>query len=74
MSSLEKKLVKLEEEIQRLEFEKEKISLEFTKAGEKNDVDELLRLQELLDSTDLEIMEKLEEWENSEAELNTLKN
>lgn len=74
LSSLEKKLVKLEEEIQRLEFEKEKISLEFTKAGEKNDVDELLRLQELLDSTDLEIMEKLEEWENSEAELNTLKN
>lgn len=74
LSSLEKKLVKLEEEIQKLEFEKEKISLEFTKAGEKNDVDELLRLQELLDSTDLEIMEKLEEWENSEAELNTLKN
>lgn len=74
LSSLEKKLVKLEEEIQKLEFEKEKISLEFTKAGEKNDVDELLRLQELLDSTDLEIMKKLEEWENSEAELNTLKN
>lgn len=74
LSSLEKKLVKLEEEIQKLELEKEKISLEFTKAGEKNDVDELLRLQELLDSTDLEIMEKLEEWENSEAELNTLKN
>lgn len=74
LSSLEKKLVKLEEEIQKLELEKEKISLEFTKAGEKNDVDELLRLQELLDSTDLKIMEKLEEWENSETELNTLKN
>ncbi|MCI7224121.1 ribosomal protection-like ABC-F family protein [Fusobacterium sp.] len=74
LSSLEKKLVKLEEEIQKLELEKEKISLEFTKAGEKNDVDELLRLQELLDSTDLKIMEKLEEWENFETELNTLKN
>lgn len=74
LSSLEKKLVKLEEEIQKLELEKEKISLEFTKAGEKNDVDELLRLQTLLDTTDLKIMEKLEEWESSEAELNTLKN
>lgn len=74
LSSLEKKLVKLEEEIQKLELEKEKISLELTKAGEQNDVDELLRLQELLDSTDLKIMEKLEEWENSETELNTLKN
>lgn len=74
LSSLEKKLVKLEEEIQKLELEKEKIALELDKAGQKNDVDELLRLQELLDSTDLEIMEKLEEWENSEAELNTLKN
>ncbi len=74
LSSLEKKLVKLEEEIQKLELEKEKIALELDKAGQKNDIDELLRLQELLDSTDLEIMEKLEEWENSEAELNTLKN
>lgn len=73
LNSLEKKLVKLEEEIQKLELEKDKIALELDKAGKKNDVDELLRLQELLDSTDLKIMEKLEEWENSEIELKSLK-
>lgn len=73
LSSLEKKLKKLEEEIQKLEEDKEKITIDFNLAGEKNDVAELLRLQEILDKTDTKIMEKLEEWENSEAELVSLK-
>lgn len=73
LNSLEKKLVKLEEEIQKLEDEKEKINVDFNKAGEKNDVDELLKLQELLDNLDIKIMDKLEEWEETEAELKLLK-
>ncbi|WP_022819854.1 ABC-F family ATP-binding cassette domain-containing protein [Fusobacterium russii] len=73
LNSLEKKLVKLEEEIQKLEHEKEKINIDFNKAGKINDMEELLKLQELMDSTDLKIMEKLEEWEESEAELKSLK-
>lgn len=73
LNSLEKKLLKLEEEIQQLEYEKEKIKGNFNKAGERNDMKELLKLQELLGSTDLKIMEKLEEWEESETELELLK-
>lgn len=73
LNSLEKKLLKLEEEIQKLENEKEKIKGDFNKAGERNDMEELLKLQELLDSTDLKIMAKLEEWEESETELKLLK-
>lgn len=74
LSILEKNLIKLEDEVKRLEEEKEKISLEFNKAGEKNDMSELLKLQELLDLTDMKIMEKLEEWEILEEELKNLKN
>lgn len=73
LNSLEKKLLKLEEEIQKLENEKEKIKGDFNKAGEKNDMEELLKLQELLESTDLKIMAKLEEWEESEEIIFSLK-
>lgn len=73
LSSLEKKMIKLEEEIQKLELEKEKINNEFNKAGEINDIEELLRLQELLNKIDTQIINKLEEWEDSEEELNSLR-
>lgn len=73
LNSLEKKLLKLEEEIQKLENEKEKIKGDFNKAGERNDMEELLKLQELLESTDLKIMAKLEEWEESEEIIFSLK-
>lgn len=74
LSSLEKKILHLEEDIQKLESEKEKVTLDFNKAGEKNDLDKLLKLQELLDNIDLKIIEKFEEWEKFEAELHSLKN
>lgn len=74
LNSLEKKLVKLEEEIQQLEYEKAKISINFNKAGEKNDIAELLRLQELLNNIDEKIIKKYEDWELSEKELKSLEN
>ncbi|MBS9775750.1 MAG: hypothetical protein KGV57_01500 [Fusobacterium sp.] len=43
-------------------------------AGEKNNLDELLKLQEELDKVEENILEKLTEWEEAEKELNLLNN
>ena len=42
---MEKKLVRLEEEIQKIEEEKEEVNKKYLLAGEKNDVDKLMSLQ-----------------------------
>ena len=73
IASLEKKLIKFEEEIGKLEEQKEDINKKYLLAGEKNNVDELMSLQEDLDNIDMKILEKYQEWEESEAELNELK-
>ena len=73
IASLEKKLIKFEEEIGKLEEQKEEINKKYLLAGEKNNVDELMSLQEDLDNIDMKILEKYQEWEESEAELNELK-
>jgi hypothetical protein len=52
-----------------LEAKKEKISEEYAKAGQKNDVGLLMELQEKIDNVDLEILEMMTLWENSEKEL-----
>ena len=47
IASLEKKLIKFEEEIGKLEEQKEEINKKYLLAGEKNNVDELMSLQEV---------------------------
>lgn len=74
INSLEKNLVNLEKEIHELENKKEEVSKKYTLAGEKNNLDDLLKYQEELDNLEIEILEKFEEWENSEKELNSLNN
>ena len=49
--------------------EKEKVNKKYLLAGEKNDVDKLMSLQEELDELDLKMIEKYQEWEETEEEL-----
>ena len=72
MASLEKKLVRLEEEIQKIEEQKEEVNKKYLLAGEKNNIDELMSLQEELDNLDNKILEKYQEWEDVEKELKNL--
>jgi len=72
LASLEKKLVRLEEEIQKIEEEKEEVNKKYLLAGEKNDVDKLMSLQEELDNIDNKILEKYQEYEETEIELKSL--
>lgn len=68
-NSLRKQIEKIEKDIEALEAKKEKISEEYAKAGQKNDVGLLMELQEKIDNVDLEILEMMTLWENSEKEL-----
>lgn len=74
INSLEKKMIKIEAEIEKIEENKEKILIDFNAAGEKNDVDKLLELQAKLNEMESEILMKYEEWENIEKELKEVKN
>ena len=69
---MEKKLVRLEEEIQKFEAQKEEVNKKYLLAGEKNNIDELMSLQEELDSLDNKILKKYQEWEETEEELKSL--
>lgn len=68
-NSLRKQIEKIEKDIEAMEAKKEKISEEYAKAGQKNDVGLLMELQEKIDNIDLEILEMMTLWENSEKEL-----
>ena len=72
LASLEKKLIRLEEEIQKIEEQKGEVNKKYLLAGEKNNVDELMSLQEELDNLDNKILEKYQEWEDVEKELKNL--
>lgn len=72
ISSLEKKIVKAEELVEKLEGEKAGLEKEYNIAGEKNDLDKLLELQEKMEELDCKILETMEEWENMEQELKSL--
>ena len=68
-----KKLVRLQEEIQKIEEQKEEVNKKYLLAGEKNNVDELMSLQEELDNLNLKMIEKFQEWEETETELKDMK-
>lgn len=74
ISSLERKIKKAEEDLEKLEKKKADKEEEYNKAGIKNDLDELMKLQEELENFDMEILALMEEWENMENELKNLKN
>lgn len=73
ISNLERKYIRLEEKIEKLESEKSEIEKEYEIAGKNNDIEKLITLQELLEKKDEEILETMEEWENTGSELDELK-
>ena len=52
-----------------MEAKKRKPRKEYAKTKQKNDVGLLMELQEKIDNVDLEILEMMTLWENSEKEL-----
>lgn len=73
LANLEKKVQRLEQDFEKLEGEKAKINARYEEAGRKNDVDALIQIQEELEQMDAKILEKMEEWEATELELENLK-
>jgi ATP-binding cassette subfamily F protein 3 len=73
ISSLEKKLERLEKDLEK--YEESKIILEkrYEEAGLKNEVENLMRLQEEINQADERIMEIMQEWEETEEDLKKLK-
>ena len=73
LASLEKKLIRIEEELQKVQEQIEEVNKKYLLAGEKNNVDELMSLQEELDNLNLKMIEKFQEWEETEEELKVIK-
>ncbi|NME36845.1 MULTISPECIES: ribosomal protection-like ABC-F family protein [Fusobacterium] len=73
ISSLEKKYVETEKNIEKLEEKKSNLEKEYEIAGKKNILEELLEIQEKLENIDLEILSEMEKWEEIEKELKNLK-
>lgn len=72
INSLKKQIEKLEKEIENKENKKASLEKEYHEAGLKNDVALLMKLQEQIDSYDLEVLELMTAWENAEKELNEI--
>lgn len=73
ISSLERKYVETEKNIEKLEEKKSNLEKEYEIAGKKNVLEELLEIQEKLENIDLEILSEMEKWEEIEKELKNLK-
>ncbi|MGL4945425.1 MAG: ATP-binding cassette domain-containing protein, partial [Fusobacteriaceae bacterium] len=74
IKNLERKINQLEEKMEKIEEEKAKKEHEYAMAGKINDLDKLLKIQEELDNYEVELLEIISEWEESEEELKELKN
>ncbi|BBA49900.1 putative ABC transporter ATP-binding protein [Fusobacterium varium] len=74
ISSLEKKIIKAESDVEKLEEKKSAKEEEYNEAGIENNVDKLMEIQKELEELDMEILSLMEEWEELENELKTLKN
>ncbi|MCD7979192.1 MAG: ABC transporter ATP-binding protein, partial [Fusobacterium sp.] len=74
ISSLEKKILKAEADVEKLEEKKSAKEEEYNKAGIENNVDKLIEIQKELEELDMEILSLMGEWEELENELKTLKN
>ncbi|MGF6906075.1 ABC-F family ATP-binding cassette domain-containing protein [Fusobacterium sp. PH5-44] len=71
--SIEKKIAKIETQINKEEENKKIIEDKLHKAGQENNVDSLISLQEKLDNIDNNIISLMEEWENANEELEEYK-
>lgn len=69
VSRLKNLLSKIEEDIEKLEIEKEELVNKYNEAGKKNDVDLLIDLQEEINLLDQKESDKLDEWEKVNLEL-----
>ena len=65
--------MRIEEELQKIQEQIEKVNKKYLLAGEKNNVDELISLKEELDNLNLKMIEKFQEWEETEIELKDIK-
>ena len=65
--------MRIEEELQKIQEQIEKVNKKYLLAGEKNNVDELMSLQEELNNLNLKMIEKFQEWEETEEELKVIK-
>lgn len=70
---LERKIVQLEENMERIETKKAEKEREYEVAGKTNDLDKLLKIQEELDDFEMQLLEIISDWENSETELKEIK-
>lgn len=73
ISSLEKKIVKSEETLEKLEEKKEEIQGRYNEAGKVNDLDKLMDIQKELDEIDEKIFNEMESWDEMSGELEELK-
>lgn len=71
--SIEKKIIKIETQINKEEENKKMTEDELHKAGQKNNMELLISLQEKLDNIDNHILSLMEEWEKSSNELDQYK-
>ena len=69
LTRLKNQLLKVEEDIEKLEEEKIQLSEQYDEAGRKNDIEKLLELQEKIAEIDRIEVEKMEEWERVNEEL-----
>ncbi|MFA6708138.1 MAG: ABC-F family ATP-binding cassette domain-containing protein [Fusobacterium sp.] len=74
ITSLEKKSLDIEKNIELLDEKKNNLEALYESAGKKNHLEELLEIQNNLDILENNIMLSMEEWENIETELKSLKN
>ncbi|MGL5972016.1 MAG: ABC-F family ATP-binding cassette domain-containing protein [Cetobacterium sp.] len=73
ISNLEKKYKKLEEEIEKLEMKKNELEKKYEVFGKKNELDELIKVQNEIDCMDIKILEAMENWDETALELEELK-
>lgn len=72
VSKLKRDIIKLEERLEKISTEREKLNFEYEKAGQDNDLEKLIKIQEQFDKFDEDEMQIMEEWDAKSEELNEL--
>ena len=72
VSKLKRDIVKLEEKLEKITTERKSLNIEYEKAGQDNDLEKLMKIQEQFDKFDEDEMQIMEEWEIKSEELNEL--
>lgn len=66
---LEKKVIKLEEDMEKIENKKMEKQKKYEEYGKVNDLDNLLKIQEELEEIEIQLLEIIQEWEEAQNEL-----